>query len=114
MTAAAKTLLKNTYYITFRIHKDPMRPEAYGKRLDALTEAIRVVAVEVWWKDPTSYIMFWSSKTIDEIALAAKAAVDPKTDMALIAMVAFQDARLIGHSPNEADLLKLMPFVKKL
>ncbi len=109
----AQTPAKQTFYITFRLRRDPANVADYDKRLTALTEAIRLNAVEIWWKDPTSYIAFWSAKTIDELAAAIKTTINVKTDVVLLAMTQFQDGRLIGYSAEEANLLKLMPFVKK-
>lgn len=103
------TPAKHTFWVTFRLEKDAN----YDKRLAALEEAIRTAATEVWWKDPTSFIMFFSTKTIDQIADAVKAVIDVKKDVVLVSMTEFKDGRLIGVSPKEADLVKLMPFVKK-
>lgn len=105
----ATTPAKQTFWVTFRLEKDA----TYDKRLAALEEAIRTSAVEVWWKDPTSFIMFFSTRTIDLIADAVKAVIDVKKDVVLLSMTEFKDGRLIGYSSKEADLIKLMPFVKK-
>jgi hypothetical protein len=78
-----------------------------------LEEAIRTSAVETWWKEPTSFIMFYSTKTIDQIAAAVKGAIDERIDLALIGMTELQDARYIGALKFQSDLLKLMPFAKK-
>lgn len=103
------TPVKRTFWVTFRLEKNT----TYDTRLAALYEAIRTRAVEVWWKDPTSFIMFFSMKTIDELADAVKAVIDTGKDVVLIGMTEFQSFRLIGTSPEEDDLVKLIPIVQK-
>lgn len=95
------------YWTTFRIHNDA----SYRTRYDALVEAIRVISKK-WWVDPTSFLLFESDKSIDGVAAAVKEAINSATDMALIGMPDFKDARAVGHT-HDQDLFALMPFAKK-
>jgi hypothetical protein len=95
------------YWTTFRIHNDA----SYQHRYEKLMEAIRVISIK-WWVDPTSFLLFESNQGIDGVASAIKAAINSTTDMALVGMPDFKDARAIGHT-HDQDLFALMPFTKK-
>jgi hypothetical protein len=96
-----------SYWTTFRIHNDA----SYRTRYDNLVEAVRSISSK-WWVDPTSFLLFESSKDINGVAAAVKAAINTGTDMALIGMPDFKDARLVGQTGDQ-DLFALMPFAKK-
>jgi FAD/FMN-containing dehydrogenase len=103
---------RRTYWATFRLDKTPPHDRTYNARLAALEEAIRTSAVDLWWKEPTSFILFFSNLTIDQIVAAIKPAIDEKRDLVLLSMTEILSARLIGKSDHAADLRTLMPFVK--
>ena len=95
------------YWMTFRINDDP----GYAERYDGLIEAIRKLA-ERWWVESTSFILFESALSIDEVATIVKAEVDPTEDLALIGMPDYKSARAVG-AVTDGDLFTLMPFTKK-
>ncbi len=96
-----------TYWIAFRITDDA----TYSYRYDALMEAIRTNATK-WWTDPTSFIVFSSERSIDDIAAVVEEAIDPSSDVALIGKSEFKTARLVGTT-NDHDIFELIPFAKK-
>jgi hypothetical protein len=97
-----------TYWLTFRIAEDP----DYAKRYERFVNAIEKITLK-WWVEPTSFLLFESEHNIAQVAEAAKAAFNPRTDMALIGMPDFKSARLIGASTDH-DIFDLMPFTKKV
>lgn len=105
--------VRRTFWVSFRLNDTPPNDKTYSERLAKLNEAIRTTAVETWWKEPTSFILFFSNKTIDQVAAAVKGAIDERIDLALIGMTEVKDARYIGAIKLQSDLLKLMPFAKK-
>lgn len=100
--------MSKTYWISFRLHDD----NTYDKRYSDLVETIRKVS-STWWVEPSSFIVFGSEYDISTIAGSVKTAINPDTDMTLIGMPDYKSARLIGVNEDE-DIVKLIPFVKKL
>jgi hypothetical protein len=95
------------YWLTFRLEYDA----TYDQRLKKLNDAIDRIAPQ-WWVEPTSFLLFECGENIDGVAQAAKAAINPRTDMVLIGMSEFKTARVIGNVTQTA-LFDLMPFTKK-
>jgi len=95
-----------TFWLSFCIADDV----TYSDRYDALEAAVSGLAVQ-WWKETTSFILFSSERTIDEIASFVEAAVDPDQDVVLIGMTEVRSARIIGAWTNPA-LTELVPFVR--
>lgn len=96
-----------SYWVTFRLE----RTSTYGIRHEALTQAVAGLGPR-WWTEPTSFILFESVASIDEVAEVVKDAIDPAIDMALVGMPDYKSARVIGHLEDN-DLFELMPFTKK-
>lgn len=93
----------NTYWTTFRIHDDA----SYRTRYDSLVKAIGEAADQTtWWSEPTSFFMFKSRFTIDDIAQHLKKAIAPDRDVVLLAMNEVKSARLIGTT-NDRDIFRL-------
>lgn len=98
-----------TFWVTFRIKK----VGNYDARYEALKAAISSVLEDRrWWVEPTSFIVFRSRKTIDQVAAAVKSALDTSADMALIGMTEVIDARVIGHL-EDPELFDFMPHAKR-
>jgi len=95
-----------TYWITFRILKD----QTYEKRRDAFLEAIHDTS-ETFWEDTTSFIVFSSSQSIEEIAESCERAISPKHDLFLIRQIDKKSAYICGKN-EDLDIFKLMPYLK--
>jgi hypothetical protein len=93
--------------MTFRIADD----QQYAQRYDNLVEAVRTIASE-WWTESTSFLLFESALSIDDVAAKVKDAINPAKDLALIGMPDYKSARAVG-AVKDGDLFKLMPFTKK-
>lgn len=98
-----------TYWLTFRIHADG----TYQRRYDALRSAVSDNCTSPWWVEPTSFMLFESEADIDTLAAAIADAISVQTDMVLLRVADAKTARIIGE-PEDPDLFKLMPYVKKL
>lgn len=98
-----------TYWITFRVGDIG----DYNARYDALQKAVSNLKDGAkWWVEPTSFFVFNSKHSIDEVAAAVKKALNTLDDMALIGMPEFKDARVVGTLEDD-DLFFFMPFTKK-
>jgi hypothetical protein len=96
----------NVYWLSFCIAKDA----TYQDRYDALDAMIGSLTVR-WWKETTSFILFSSERSIDEIAAFVESVIDIDQDIVLIGMPQVKSARIIG-SWTDPDLTELMPFVR--
>ncbi|MFN3764510.1 MAG: hypothetical protein ACK4R3_02965 [Aliihoeflea sp.] len=97
-----------THWLSFRLADN----STYSERYDKLLEAIRERSSK-WWLETSAFLVFDTTHDIDQIAAAAKAAVDPRFDIVLIGMTDFKSARLIGASQDK-DIFGLIPFVKNV
>jgi len=98
------------YWLSFRLAED----STYSERYTALNQAIDAMCSQ-WWFDTSSFFVFESDLGIDQVAVNAKAAVNPSKgkDIVLIGMSEFKSTRLIGVPDYEA-IFGLMPFTKKV
>lgn len=99
-----------TYWTTFRIEDRTVAGVGADQRRAALYDAIRSVASDKWWVEPTSFVLFASNNTISEIAGALEEAVSPQFDIVLVRDAEAKEARVIG--PVDPDLHMLMPYVQ--
>jgi hypothetical protein len=93
------------YWMSFRIESN----STYSTRYTAVTEAIGKIST-TWWIEPTSFIIFSSAKTINEIADIVKRSFNPKTDLAIIGMMENTATRLVGAN-DDKDIYKLIPKI---
>ena len=95
------------YWLTFKLKEDG----GYAMRYHALEEAVRSNASR-WWTESTSFLLFESAASIDDIAISVSSAINTDVDLALLGMPYVKSARAIGAIADE-DLFKLMDFTKK-
>lgn len=95
------------YWLTFRLKDD----RDYARRYDELTEGVRRISSR-WWPEATSFLLFDSDQTIDDVADHVRDLIDERGDLVLIGMSEFKSARVLGPV-RDADLFALMPFTKK-
>lgn len=97
----------NTYWLSFRLEDN----RSYRARYDALMDAVQQLS-QKWWVEPSSFLVFSSSESIDSVAAAVKAAVDPNVDLVTIGMPDYKSARLIGNN-GDPDVFDLIPFMRR-
>lgn len=97
-----------TYWLSFRLQDDP----TYSERYKNLTEAVRKLSTK-WWVEASSFIVFASPSSIDEIAASVADTIYLDTDLVIIGMPDFKSARLVGHHEDD-DIFELVPFIKKV
>lgn len=97
------------YYVTFRIEKD----DEYEATYNCMLKFINQIAGSGIWDDPTSYILFKSTKTISQIAKGLKKCIDPSCDLILVSEVKTGKMVYSGVLKNKS-LLSLAPWVKKV
>jgi len=102
-----ETEVMSAYWMTFRLENDPQ----YAQRYDSLVETVRDMA-QRWWIESTSFLLFETALSIDEVAAKVKSALDTAKDLALIGMPDYKSARVVGAS-QDGDLFTLMPFTKR-
>lgn len=96
-----------TFWLTFRLKENG----TYTQRYDNLIETVRTSASS-WWVEPSSFLVFSSSETIDTIASRVKKAIDTTADLVVIGMPDYKSARLIGNN-EDPDIFDLVPFMKR-
>jgi hypothetical protein len=98
------------YWLTFRVAENL---GGNARRL-ALYEAVRqlVVRDSRWWKDPTSFILFQSEYSIDDIAENVKETIDVHEDIVLIRDAERRSARVMGQF--DRDLFGLMDYMREI
>jgi hypothetical protein len=100
----------SSYWVTFRIHNSTVNGETYEDRYDSLTGAIKLMGTH--WDVPTSYIVFENPGSIDDVRRILTADLAEDYDVLMIGQVGVQSARIWGTNPD-ADIFKLMPYLKK-
>ncbi|WP_042776614.1 hypothetical protein [Sinorhizobium fredii] len=96
-----------TFWITFRLKDNA----TYTQRYDDLVETVRTSASK-WWVEPSSFLVFASSETIDTIAARVKKVINTADDLVVIGMSDYKSARLVGNN-EDADIFDLIPFMKR-
>ena len=95
------------YWLSFRLETN----STYSERYDDLTKTIDINSSK-WWYGTSSFFVFESVASIDEMVVVVKNAVDERVDLVLMGMPEFKSARIIGVNDDQ-DIFALMPFTKK-
>lgn len=98
-----------TYWVTFRIADKTVNGESYETRYNALTTTISAHCSQ-WWVESTSFLLFESKHTLDQLAAALKDVV-ATDDLFLIRAAEGANARIHGDI-KDPDVFKLMPYLK--
>lgn len=101
------------YWLTFRIENTNAGGLTPGQRRDALYSAIGDLCSS-WWIDPTSFILFDSTKEIGAIAAKCKSVISPSHDLVLIRKLNAQLAIAIGKTEEEEMLRAFMPYLTRV
>lgn len=100
----------NMYWVTFRLVQDATRQDRYDMLVGALNDAATGGS---YWDEPTSFWLFNSSLSIDEISAMIGDSIDTGKDVALIGMPHKKSARVVGKV-DDKDLFKIHDFVKQV
>ena len=98
------------YWLTFRISEKKTTKGSDKDRRDNLYSTIGGLSTR-WWKDPTSFIIFESSRSIDKISKECKAVVSSNIDIVLIRKMENKSARLIGKT-DDMDIYSLIDYLE--
>lgn len=96
------------FWISFRIDDDADYENRYTQLIASLLEGSKR-----YWDETTSFIIMDHAVDIDDVARAAKNAVDERTDTVLIRQLDTKAARVVGVV-NDQDLFALMPYCKRV
>lgn len=103
----------NEYWLTFRIEAVKVGGVTSDERRQALYDTINRTAI-TWWLEPTSFVMFSSTDSINDIADACKKAISPAYDLVLLRELHTKSARAIGKFEYLDTLKAFMPYVTKV
>jgi hypothetical protein len=95
--------------VTFRLKKDA----TYDDRYKRLVNAVHGHTAVAWWSEPTSFWLFASNSSKQQVAAAIKGAISMSTDLALVASMDTTGAVLVGTPDDPATLLKLLPKLQR-
>lgn len=99
-----------TFWVSFRIKDDAGYDDAYK----SLTDALQGVAdATCWWFETTSFYIFNSEYSTDQVANHIKANIRPDRDLVVLGMPNFKGGRVIGHCEDQ-DIFRLIPDMKKV
>ena len=100
----------SAYTITFRIANDSTYEDRYVSFVEELKKK-----VNVWWAEPTSFFAVETSESIDQFCerIYSNTKFDASKDLYLVLDANVKSGRVRGRS-TDADLYKILPYVKKL
>ena len=94
-----------SYWLSFRIKDDA----GYADSYDSLIEAIGKVADQTsWWLETTSFYIFKSDYSTDQIANHIKRSIRADRDLVILGMPNFRGGRVIGKY-DDPDIFDLFP-----
>lgn len=99
-----------TLWVTFRIKDD----STYSDRYSKLIEAIKHHCTGEWWYEPTSFWLFQSDSTKDQVAETIKKSISPQKDVALVGSMDTTGAALVGTPSEAQSLRKLIPKMRAI
>lgn len=104
--------MADTYWIS-TFHADKRTAKGtYDERRSATLNALNEVS-DGWWAETTSFVMFGSAKSTDQIVAIIKKQIDPACDIVLLGKMETKTLRHIGLDAFPDVLPSLVPFVKK-
>ena len=98
-----------SYWMSFRIKNDAGYADAY----DSLVKAVGEVADQTnWWSETTSFYIFQSENSTDQIANHLKQSIRPDRDLIVLGLPNYKGGRVIGKCDDQ-DIFDLFPGMKK-
>jgi hypothetical protein len=102
-----------TFWLSFRITDNVKTQRSFDRRYEDIIQVISRHISGEYWEESSSFIIFESRSTIDQIVHDAKIAVDPRYDLFLIRRLDVKQARICGKTTDE-NIYKMMPYLKKV
>lgn len=104
--------MADTYWIsTFTADKTTPKGTYDDRRSNTLA-ALRAVS-DGWWAETTSFVVFGSEKSTDELVKIIKGRIDTACDIVLLGKTETKVLRHIGLDEYPGVLATLVPFMKK-
>lgn len=95
------------YWVSFRIEDNGN----YDERYWAVQVAVDTAAKSRKWEDTTSFAIFDSDMTTDEIAQLFQKVINTRRDLVVLGNFNTKVCRVIGKC-NDDDIFSLVPFAK--
>lgn len=87
-----------TYLLTFRLSESHRAFPSYVERYDALTS---LAETHSYWKEPTSFYIFQSTKTANQLIKNIESAIDASEDVVLLRAITSGPYYLIGKCEDD-------------
>lgn len=106
--------MADTYWLSFRLHDSDGYEATYSQRLKALNDEIEAACGNhnKWWFETTSFFIFASVETTDQIVTRIKRAIDTDVDLVVLGKTDYKTGRVVGRCKDQ-DIFTLVPFMKK-
>lgn len=101
-----------TFWLTFRISDKTVDSKTYDDRYQDLTNSIKSNVSSKYWEQTTSFYVFDSDQTIDQLANTFKKLISISDDLFLIRELGRASAYICGKN-DDADIYTLIPYLKK-
>ena len=98
-----------TYFITFRLAKNNTHEARYME----LVALLNGYSANTCWEEITSFVIFESRLTAEEIAEDIKRKINVKTDIVVIASTHRKDMIVVG-THNDSNIYRLVDFAKTI
>jgi hypothetical protein len=106
---SAKHKPLGAYWLSFRVADDVEHQRSLEQRHDDLIKSLSRHISGKYWEKSTSFIVFESRSTIEQIAKDAKAAIDPLCDLFLLRKLDVKQARICGRNTDN-NIYELIPY----
>lgn len=102
--------MADTYWLSFELKSNA----TYSHRYAALIDAVKKHVDGSWWFETTSFYVFRSNSSADEISRSIISAIDPSVDRAVLGMTDYKTTRGVGQITEQNKLQGLIPSIKYL
>lgn len=99
------------YWVSFRISDKTIGGETYSERREALIGAV-LDESKGYWDETTSFLLVRTSRTIDQLASAAKAAIALSEDLVVMRKLSVKTARYVG-ALSDKDIFHFMEYLER-
>lgn len=102
--------MATSYWLSHRLHDSDGWQATYADRLQGLHDEIAASSGDGanWWLSTTSFYIFNSQESLDDIAIRVKRAIAEAVDLVVVGMNEFKGGYVIGNCPD-GDIFLLVP-----
>lgn len=104
--------MADTYWLSFRLNDSGQWADTYDHRYDALIDVIKTSCNGKWWFETSSFFLFASTRTADQLVSSIKMAIAESVDLVVLGKTDYKTGRVIGNCKDK-DIYELVPFMKK-